>query len=411
MNPKNPKGNKDIDALDEMIEEITVDAYGDDEQLWAFRQAFEDNVELPADGFVIGEPVSVIEVDYDGNERRGLTARCRREDGSEYVVALSEVVFHQASAGAWHIAAYRKWLNIEPFPAEMQISSGRKRQHKATADDLDLSKSVELIVLSVKEKTARCRLLGSDRVVTLRASRLGNVAPGEIVAVKPQKQWRYAGHPYLSGKIESIRIDVEALDLAPLGLMDMGIWDPKEDYWREENEPVEAWAKPIIAFGPRPMFEMEQVLPGENPGDPFDDPITRSNDFKHAGEPAEAEKILMELCRADLRCLDAHSHLGHLVFDYSPQDAIRHYEVGLRIGELSLGNDFAGVLPWGLIDNRPFLRCMQGYGLCLWRLGRFDEAERIFNRMLWLNPSDNQGVRFLIDEVKAKAVWEDREND
>lgn len=34
--------------MDEMIEEITVDAYGDDEKLWAFRQAFEDNVELPA---------------------------------------------------------------------------------------------------------------------------------------------------------------------------------------------------------------------------------------------------------------------------------------------------------------------------------------------------------------------------
>jgi hypothetical protein len=43
--------------LDELIEEITIDAYGDDEQLWAFRQAFEDEVELPAKGFVIGEPV------------------------------------------------------------------------------------------------------------------------------------------------------------------------------------------------------------------------------------------------------------------------------------------------------------------------------------------------------------------
>jgi len=26
--------------------------------------------------------------------------------------------------------------------------------------------------------------------------------------------------------------------------------------------------------------------------------------------------------------------------------------------------------------------------------------------MLWLNPSDNQGVRFLIDHVRAKAPWE-----
>jgi hypothetical protein len=29
--------------------------------------------------------------------------------------------------------------------------------------------------------------------------------------------------------------------------------------------------------------------------------------------------------------------------------------------------------------------------------------------MLWLNPADNQGVRFLIDDVRAKTAWEDRE--
>ncbi|MDA2927581.1 hypothetical protein MYX78_10205 [Acidobacteria bacterium AH-259-G07] len=65
----------------------------------------------------------------------------------------------------------------------------------------------------------------------------------------------------------------------------------------------------------------------------------------------------------------------------------------------------------GRIDNRPFLRCMHGYGLCLWRLGHFDEAESIFDRMLWLNPSDKQGVRFLIDELRTGTAWEDRQND
>ena len=36
--------DNDLTALDELIEKITVDANGDDEQLWAFRQAFEDDV-------------------------------------------------------------------------------------------------------------------------------------------------------------------------------------------------------------------------------------------------------------------------------------------------------------------------------------------------------------------------------
>jgi hypothetical protein len=50
---------------------------------------------------------------------------------------------------------------------------------------------------------------------------------------------------------------------------------------------------------------------------------------------------------ADLRCLDAHAHLGNFVFDHSPEEALRHYEVGLRMGELSLDNGFEGVLPLG----------------------------------------------------------------
>jgi len=283
--------------------------------------------------------------------------------------------------------------------------------YKAKDDDIDLSQPVELAVLAVKERAVRCCLMETDREITLRAGGLWEVVPGSIVTVQPRKQWRYAGHPYLSGEILSTSIDIKALDLVPLGLEYIGDWDPKEEYWGEEGDPIEDWAEPIVACGPRPMFEMEQVLPGTDPDDPFSDPITRSNELKDAGERAEAQKILMELCQADLRCLDAHSHLGSFIFDRQPQDAIRHFEVGMHIGELSLGDEFASVLPWGLIDNRPFLRCIHGYGLCLWRLGEFNEAEHIFQRMLWLNPSDNQGARFLIEEVKARTLWEDRENE
>ena len=410
MNPSKGHRDNDFNLLDELIEEITVDAYGDDEKLWAFRQAFENDVTLPMDGFVIGESVSVVEIDYDGNERRGLTAKCRCADGSEYVIAAADAEFPKGSIGTRYLAAYRKWLGLEPYPAVTPTLSRRKSQNKVTDDDLDLSKHIELVALSVKERAARCRLLRSDLVITLRASRLWDVVPGEIVAIKPRKQWRHAGHPYLSGEIESTRLDVAALGLVLMRLEEMGMWDPKEDYWAEEDEPIDDWAKPIIAYGPRPEFEMEKVLPGADPdGDPFEDPIIKSNALKDNGDALGAKKILMEICQADLRSLDAHAHLGNLFFDSITAKAIRHYEVGLRIGELSLGDNFNGVLHWGNIDNRPFLRCMHGYGLCLWRLDQFDAAERVFNRMLWLNPSDNQGVRFLIDDVRAGTAWEERE--
>jgi len=150
MGTRNSKKGQETEGLDKLIEEITVDAYGDDEQLWAFRQAFEDDVVLPAHGFVIGKPVSVIAVDYDGNERRGLTAKCRREDGSEYVISASDVVLPQTSTGARTIAAYRRWLDLDPYPVETKKSSRRRRQHKAAHDDIDLSKLVELVALPVE---------------------------------------------------------------------------------------------------------------------------------------------------------------------------------------------------------------------------------------------------------------------
>jgi hypothetical protein len=124
------QNDKDTTDLDDLVEEIIIDAYGDDEQLSAFCQVIEDEVPLPADGFVIGEPMSVIKIDYDGNERRGLTARCRREHGLEHVVAASEVVFPKGSTGARYLAAYRKWLGLDPYPAIGSTPSRRKCRHR-----------------------------------------------------------------------------------------------------------------------------------------------------------------------------------------------------------------------------------------------------------------------------------------
>jgi hypothetical protein len=46
---KRDQGGLDPADLDDLIEEITVDANGEDEQLWAFRQTFEDDIAVPCD--------------------------------------------------------------------------------------------------------------------------------------------------------------------------------------------------------------------------------------------------------------------------------------------------------------------------------------------------------------------------
>jgi hypothetical protein len=84
--------------------------------------------------------------------------------------------------------------------------------------------------------------------------------------------------------------------------------------------------------------------------------------------------------------------------------------MGVSIGALSLGTSFDGVLPWGHIDNRPFLRCLNGTGLCAWRLGDRRSAVAVFEKMLWLNPGDNQGARFNLAAVEAGKTWEEMED-
>ena len=110
------KQTKQDRELDDLIDEITMDANGEAEQLWAFRQAFEDDVAVPCEATVIGEPVQVLKFDYGGNERRGLTAVCRRMDGTKHVVSASEVVIGLSAQGGRYLAAYRKWMGIAPFP-------------------------------------------------------------------------------------------------------------------------------------------------------------------------------------------------------------------------------------------------------------------------------------------------------
>jgi hypothetical protein len=259
--------------------------------------------------------------------------------------------------------------------------------------------------------------LGTGEPVTLRPSRSPFFeVEGEILTVRTAKAWHDGRTDYLSGEIVAMRLDIPALGLEPLRLCSQEMWDPARHYWGEPGVPLEKWAKPIFAAGPRPSFEMEQILPGQDPEDIDGDPILEAVDLRGAGDEVGARKILGKLLIEDLRCLDAHAHLGNFEFDrgsdrYSLDLAHHHYEVGVRIGELSLGVDFGGVLAWGHIDNRPFLRCLHGYGMILWRRGDAQGARRVFERMLWLNPSDNQGARFLVAAIDESRRWEDLEED
>jgi tetratricopeptide (TPR) repeat protein len=358
-------------------------------------------LQAPADATVVGERVKVLAVELQGNERRGLVARIERR-GVTHVISLADLEVARSSPLHGVVERYRALLGMS-YPAQPGPSP---REHAAPSADLEPGARVDAVVLAVKTNAVRCRLVEGGVTFTLRASGRRAVVPGELATVRVSKTWRYAGHPYASGELERSRLEVARLGLVPLRLEPHDDWDPADEEWGEPGERVPEWARAIVARGRRPRFELEQVIPGADPSAWDTDPIVEAAERRESGDEAGARALLMEQLAADLRCLDAHAHLGNLEFDRWPEVALRHYEAGVRIGELSLGEGFEGLLPWTLVDNRPFLRCLHGYGLCLWRLGQPDAARAVFERMLWLNPSDNQGARFLLEDVRRRT-WEE----
>ena len=104
-------------ALSDLIESVTVDGYGADEQLAAFLGAFSGEVRVPGAATVLDLPIEILRFDVEGDERRGLVVRCAREAKRAGAVALADMRFEPATTAALLQAAYRSRLGLPPFSA------------------------------------------------------------------------------------------------------------------------------------------------------------------------------------------------------------------------------------------------------------------------------------------------------
>ena len=329
--------------------------HDDDAVLRAFGVEVTVERPCPFDAHVIGEPVRITAIRYDGPPRLGLRATCQRGERA-YDVSLADVVLPPGHPGAAVLARYRAWLGLDvAAPVD-----------RADIGAITVGQPVELVVLACKTNALRCRPLGGGREVTLRTA-VRDQIPGVIITVTPRKQWTHARHPYLSGDVEVVRIDAAALGLVPLALRREGGGEGDLGGGR---------------VGPRPAFQLEQVMAGA-----LDDP--------------EADEVdLLNILASDVRCLAVHAHLGDHAFSVWPLLALRHYELAVAIASLSVGPDFDGVLPWGLVDNRPFLRCLHGLGRARVRLGQRAAGAEALRRLLRLDPSDPLRARAGLDDLE-----------
>jgi tetratricopeptide (TPR) repeat protein len=114
-------------------------------------------------------------------------------------------------------------------------------------------------------------------------------------------------------------------------------------------------------------------------------------------DPEETAIEFEEILTDDPEFIDAYSSLGFMELDYyNNGNAFHYFNQGYQIGSNLIPKNFSGQIIWGMMENRAFLRTMQGLGLTYLFMREWDSSSKIFEKILNYNPNDNQGIRALI---------------
>lgn len=128
--------------------------------------------------------------------------------------------------------------------------------------------------------------------------------------------------------------------------------------------------------------------------------LERAQELAYDAMEAEGRlrvKRARQALAASADCADAWAILAHNAA--TPEDALASYERAVTAGVRAIGAERFEALTgefWGHLETRPYMRARLGLADALDALGRSDEAVGHYREMLRLNPSDNQGVRYLL---------------
>jgi hypothetical protein len=101
-----PRRKPSTKLLDAMIEEATVDAYNDEEQITGLFTMLDEHLALPFDTEVLGITVTAAKIDLTaGNE---IVAICRRDAHKQAIPILDLPLPDPAPHGVEWIDAYRR---------------------------------------------------------------------------------------------------------------------------------------------------------------------------------------------------------------------------------------------------------------------------------------------------------------
>lgn len=131
-----------------------------------------------------------------------------------------------------------------------------------------------------------------------------------------------------------------------------------------------------------------------------DDPKWRAQEMAYdaleTGEVGEALRLVNEALKLDSDCTDAQRLMVSLL-PVALENRIQLMREVVATAERNLGERFfqknTGTF-WGIMSTRPYMRAKQHLGELLAEAGDVEAAVPVFERMLELNPNDNQGIRY-----------------
>ena len=189
----------------------------------------------------------------------------------------------------------------------------------------EIEQRLEAVVLKVGSQSARIHIPGEDGQLTLRSGDVFDIVPGHIITFAVKKRWTFRGHAYASGRIEDRRIDAASLGLDPLPLNGGELINLRTSYepYRSPDPYEPLWRK--LTARRRASYEMDPIAWGAFPdSEPDASLVGDASDLIRRGDIEGGRDLLMAILLRDLRCIDAHGHLGNLEFDRWPERALVH---------------------------------------------------------------------------------------
>lgn len=119
------------------------------------------------------------------------------------------------------------------------------------------------------------------------------------------------------------------------------------------------------------------------------------------GKPEEAFNWYERAIDVDPESSDAWCGRGKASYDMGRLErADRDFRRAIRFAKRTLPPERNGTRRWWSDPaTRPYLRAVHGHGLCLFWLGAYEDAAKVFRRLLKLAPIDPLDVKFLVGET------------